>query len=148
MSLAIIRLKIKTRGECEEECRISLTYSCAHLSEWWRQSDKTTTSIVQPLNSLSANVKIFFHWVPSHVHVCRNEIADGLACEGCHKDSKHDGCLTFSEIATQVKQDISSFWRQAPVRERYERNRPGASLFGTCSRRDETILARLHSEHT
>ncbi|GFS89914.1 uncharacterized protein TNCV_4839951 [Trichonephila clavipes] len=47
-------------------------------------------------------------WVLSHVNVCGNKIADGLAREGSHKDSTHGGCLTFSEIVTRVKQDISS----------------------------------------
>ncbi|GFU64546.1 hypothetical protein TNCV_304851 [Trichonephila clavipes] len=42
--------------------------------------------------------------------------------------------FTFSEIATRVKQDISSSWRQAPIHERYEGNRPGAVLLGTGSR--------------
>ncbi|GFW46212.1 uncharacterized protein TNCV_2813091 [Trichonephila clavipes] len=78
--------------------------SIQHLSELWRHGDRTT-SIVQLLNSLSANVKLFFQWVSSHVNVCGNEIADGLACEGSHKYFTHGGCLTFSEIVTWVKQD-------------------------------------------
>ncbi|GFW57646.1 uncharacterized protein TNCV_2925651 [Trichonephila clavipes] len=53
-------------------------------------------------------------WVPSQVNVCRNEIVDGLAIEDSHKDSTHGGCLTFSEIAIRIKQDISSSWRKTP----------------------------------
>ncbi|GFV95080.1 uncharacterized protein TNCV_3708761 [Trichonephila clavipes] len=53
-------------------------------------------------------------WVLLHVNVCATEIADGLAREDSHKDSMHGGCLTFSEIATRVKQDVSSSWKQAP----------------------------------
>ncbi|GFU20705.1 uncharacterized protein TNCV_3176431 [Trichonephila clavipes] len=106
---------------------------------WWRHGDRTATNIVELLNSLSANVKIFFQWVSSHVNICENEIADGLAREGS---------LIFSEIATRVKQDISSSWRQAPVHEWYERNRPDVALLGTDSRREETTLARFRSGHT
>ncbi|GFT33917.1 transposable element Tcb1 transposase [Trichonephila clavipes] len=62
-------------------------------------------------------------------------------CKSC------SGSLTVSEIATRVKQDISSSWRQAPVRERYEGNRL-AALLGTSSRQDGTILARLRNGHT
>ncbi|PRD31434.1 UNVERIFIED_CONTAM: hypothetical protein NCL1_23570 [Trichonephila clavipes] len=58
-------------------------------------------------------------WVPSHVNVCENEIADGLTREGSHKNSMHGGCLVFSEIATRAKQDVSSSWKQAPVHEWY-----------------------------
>ncbi|GFX32925.1 transposase [Trichonephila clavipes] len=49
------------------------------------------------------------------MNVCKNEIADGFAREGSHEDSTRGGCLSFSEIATLVKQDIGSSWRQAPV---------------------------------
>ncbi|GFV15709.1 RNase H domain-containing protein [Trichonephila clavipes] len=101
-------------------------------------------SIVQLFNSLSDNVKIFFQWVPSHVYACGNEIADGLAREGSHKNSTHGHCFTFSEIATRVKQDISSSWQQASVHEWYE----GPALLGAGSRRDQTTLARLRSGHT
>ncbi|GFV72075.1 uncharacterized protein TNCV_2460081 [Trichonephila clavipes] len=121
--------------------------SIQHLSKMWRHGDRTTR-VVQLLISFSANVKIFFQWVPWHVNVCGNEIADGLAREGSHKDFIHEAYLTFLEIATRVKQDISSSWRQAPVHEWYERNLPGAALLGTSSRREETSFARLLSGHT
>ncbi|GFT72026.1 hypothetical protein TNCV_2516481 [Trichonephila clavipes] len=52
------------------------------------------------------------------------------------------------EIATRVKQDISSPWSQDPVHELYEGNHPGAALLGTNRRRYETTLARLRSGHT
>ncbi|GFX07732.1 hypothetical protein TNCV_4160011 [Trichonephila clavipes] len=69
-------------------------------------------------------------------------------CVRVVKDSAHGVCLTFSEIATRVKQDIGSSWRQASVHERYERNRPDVDLLGTSSRRNETIFARLRNGHT
>ncbi|GFX10782.1 uncharacterized protein TNCV_3929221 [Trichonephila clavipes] len=77
--------------------------SIQHLAELWRHGDRTTTSVVLLLNSLSTNVKIFFQWVPSHGNVFENEIADGLALAGSHKDSMHSGYLSFSEIATRIK---------------------------------------------
>ncbi|GFY10659.1 hypothetical protein TNCV_2194801 [Trichonephila clavipes] len=55
--------------------------------------------------------------------------------------------LLFPEIASRVKQDISSSWRKIPVHEWYEGNHPGTALLGTGSRLDETVLARLRSEH-
>ncbi|GFV80121.1 uncharacterized protein TNCV_1476841 [Trichonephila clavipes] len=122
--------------------------SIQHLSEWWRHGDRTTTSIVHLLNNLIVNVKIFFQWVPSHVNVCENEIIDYFTREGSHKDTTYGGCLTFSDIATRVKQDVSSSWKQAPVHERYEGNHPGAALLGAGSRRDETTLSRFRSGHT
>ncbi|GFX16810.1 RNase H domain-containing protein [Trichonephila clavipes] len=75
-------------------------------------------------------------------------ISDGLAREGSHKHSAHGGCLIFSEIVTRVKQDVRSSWKQAPVHEWYEGNHPGTTLLGTCSRRDETTLARFCNGHT
>ncbi|GFW25262.1 hypothetical protein TNCV_5088281 [Trichonephila clavipes] len=64
------------------------------------------------------------------------------------KDSTHGFCLTFSEIATRVKQEISFSWMQNPVHKWYERNRPGAALVGISKWQDETTLAGLRSGHT
>ncbi|GFV16491.1 RNase H domain-containing protein [Trichonephila clavipes] len=99
-----------------------------------------TASIVQLLNILSAKVKIFLRWVPLNVNICGNQNADGLTRENGHKDSTHSGCLTFSEIATQVKQDIGFSCRQVPVHKWYEGNIPDAALLGTGSRREEPTL--------
>ncbi|GFV33090.1 RNase H domain-containing protein [Trichonephila clavipes] len=110
-----------------------------------------TTSIVQGLNSLSAIVKIFFLWVPSHVNVCGNEIADVLARDCYHKDSTRGGCLTLSEIATRVKQDISSSWRQAHVHEwlrsehiRAQRHMTGFKAYPPCPDYNVTQSAPVH----
>ncbi|GFX76297.1 catalase [Trichonephila clavipes] len=75
-------------------------------------------------------------------------VADGLARKVSHEDSTQGACLTFSEIVTRIKQDISSSWMQAFVHEWYEGNRPGAVLLETSSKRDETTLTRLLSGHT
>ena len=57
------------------------------------------------------------------MNVCGNEIVDKLAGEGSLKDSNSDGCFTFSEIASYVKQDINVLWRVVdPVHEWYSYN--------------------------
>ena len=38
----------------------------------------------------------------------RKSVADELAKEGSFKDTNSDSCLTFSEIASSVKQDINA----------------------------------------
>ena len=100
------------------------------LSAWWKHGNKPTVNIVQHLNFLCFinNSKICFHWVPSHVNVCGNEIADKLARKGNLKNASSDGCLTFSEFASHVKQDINALVSIAPVHEWYVWNRPGAAL--------------------
>ena len=57
------------------------------------------------------------------MNVCGNEIVDKLAGEGSLNDSNSDGCFTFSEIASYVKQDINVLWRVVdPVHEWYSYN--------------------------
>ncbi|GFU84479.1 hypothetical protein TNCV_1567541 [Trichonephila clavipes] len=92
--------------------------------------------------------KISFQWVPSHLSVCGNEIANGLAPEGSHKDSTLVSCLTFSEIASWVKQDVSSSWRQAFVHEwlrsghtRAQRHVAGLKVYPSCPNYNVTQAA-------
>ncbi|GFV67764.1 uncharacterized protein TNCV_4624441 [Trichonephila clavipes] len=90
-------------------------------------------------------------WLHNEVNVCGNEIADGLAREGSRKDSAHGGCLTFSEIATRVKQDISSSWRQAPVQKwlrsghtRDQKHAVGLKVYPPCPNCNVTEAAPAH----
>ncbi|GFW05755.1 RNase H domain-containing protein [Trichonephila clavipes] len=99
-----------------------------------------------PKNVLVVHRSIAIHLRPTRVY--RNDIADRLAIESSHKDSTFGGCLTFSEIATRFKQDISSSWKQTPVDEWYEGNCPGAALLGTSIRSDETTHAWFRNGHT
>ncbi|GFV16305.1 hypothetical protein TNCV_999861 [Trichonephila clavipes] len=89
-----------------------------------------------------------YQWVLSHVNICVNEIVNCLACEGSHKDSTLEGCLTFSEIATRVKLDISSSWKKAPYMSGMKGTVLMLLLLGTGSRQDETTPAILRSGHT
>ena len=77
----------------------------------------------------------------------RNEITDELAREGSRKHVNSDGCLTFSEIASRVKQCINTSWRIAPLHEWFVYNRPTAALIKGNSRCTQTALARFRSEH-
>ncbi|GFU57100.1 hypothetical protein TNCV_1779641 [Trichonephila clavipes] len=104
------------------------------------------TSLVQLLNSLSANAKFFFQRAPSHVNVCGNGFAYGLAREGSHKDSWWLPCFFRNCSPCQTRYQF--FLEAGPIHKLYEENHPGATLLETGSRRDETTLARLRSGHT
>ena len=77
------------------------------------------------------------------MNVCGNEIADELAREGSIKDANSDGCLTFLEIGSPVKQDINALWRVASVHEWHASNRPGVALIKEINRCIQTVHAKF-----
>ncbi|GFU21537.1 hypothetical protein TNCV_3827411 [Trichonephila clavipes] len=77
----------------------------------------------------------------------RNRWRDGPVCPAVDKELWRLG-PDGSELATRVKQDASSSWKQTPVHEWYEGNHSGAALLGTNNRRDKNNLARGVSQWT
>ncbi|GFV94082.1 RNase H domain-containing protein [Trichonephila clavipes] len=97
---------------------------------------------------LSFLVKNIFTTSALQFDVCGNEIADGLAREGSHKDSKPGSYLVFFRNFHTSQKRCQLLLEATPVHEWYERNHPGAALLETDSRRDETTLAAFRSGHT
>ncbi|GBM91543.1 hypothetical protein AVEN_83470-1 [Araneus ventricosus] len=56
--------------------------SIQHLANWNRERDNTGMNILNKLKSLSASYRIHLQWIPSHVSIQGNEIADALAKAG------------------------------------------------------------------
>ena len=54
-----------------------------HLKNWLNIGDQISTFIYNKLNSISLQHEIHLHWVPSHVNIHGNEMADNLAKRGC-----------------------------------------------------------------
>ncbi|GFY35565.1 transposable element Tcb2 transposase [Trichonephila clavipes] len=112
----------------------------------WRRPD---SSMAVPLPNLSPVEHVWDELkrqMPSCHSVHDLELAVQDLCTHLPQDNIR--CLINSTpyrvaacITTRVKQDISSSWRQAPVHEWYDGNRPGVTLLGTSSRRDETTFA-------
>ncbi|GFY15931.1 transposable element Tc3 transposase [Trichonephila clavipes] len=90
-------------------------------------------------------LRSFFQWIPTHVNVCGNEIADGLACESSHKYFTHGSALLFNKLLPGSTKISVPLGGRPPW---YERNRPGTAFIEKSNRRDETTFARLCSGHT
>ena len=81
------------------------------------------------------------------MNVYGNEMVAELPREGSLKNVNSDGCFTFSEIASQDKQDFDAYWRVDSDHERYASNKPDASLITGNSRCIQITLTRFRSGH-
>ncbi|GBN02057.1 hypothetical protein AVEN_37877-1 [Araneus ventricosus] len=90
---------------CSNEIWI-LTYSRSsiqHLANWHRVRDNTGMNILNKLKSLSVSYRIHLQWIPSHVNIQRNEIADALAKAGADDASVPFAPLTYLELFSRAK---------------------------------------------
>ncbi|GFV52014.1 RNase H domain-containing protein [Trichonephila clavipes] len=71
-------------------------------------------SILSKLKRLSTSQQIHLQWIPSHVDLEGNEIADPLAKAGACETPEPSTPLTFSEIFSRTKHQNKTAWIVPP----------------------------------
>ncbi|GFV14401.1 RNase H domain-containing protein [Trichonephila clavipes] len=90
-------------------------------------ADNTGMAILEKLKRISSSCEIHLQWVPSHVNIAGNEIADALAKDGAAQPTMNSAPLTYSELhSTYIKNKQSTV---PPAHHWYEAKCPGGSLF-------------------
>ncbi|GBM96850.1 hypothetical protein AVEN_111393-1 [Araneus ventricosus] len=97
-------------------------------------------NILNKLRSLSVSYRIHPQWIPPHVNIQGNEVADKLAKAGAADASVPSAPLTYLELFSRAKSRNKTIWLIPPVHRWYQGSRPGGCLSIHCNRRDQTIL--------
>lgn len=118
-----------------------------HLTSWQNVRDNAGISILNKLKRLSASHYIHLQWIPSHVDLEGNEIADSLAKAGVADVCVPSAPLTFLEIHSKIKHKNRTTWIVPPEHHWYRSSRPGGSLAVGFNRQEQTVLARFRSGH-
>lgn len=121
--------------------------SVQHLSNWTSVGDRAGISILNSLSRLSVNSEVHIQWIPSHVGISGNEIADSLAKAASLESTHPDVLCTFSEVFSEYKKTTRNLWSVPPVHEWYSRNRPGGALLFDGLRGHQTCISRFASGH-
>ncbi|GBN81678.1 hypothetical protein AVEN_187609-1 [Araneus ventricosus] len=121
--------------------------SIQYLKNWPRIPEKTGEEIISEIVTLSQKSRVCIQWIPSHVGVFGNEVADLLAKEESALRSFASGELFASEVFSIHRAEANSTWKVPPAHEWYAGNRPCLSLQSEGTRSAQTALARLRSGH-
>ncbi|GBN72565.1 hypothetical protein AVEN_275009-1 [Araneus ventricosus] len=121
--------------------------SIQYLKKWPKIPEKTGEEIISKIVTLSQKSRVFIQWIPSHVGVFGNEVADLLLKEGRALPSAPSGEFFASEIFSIHRAEANSAWKVLPAHEWYAGNRPGMSPQSEVTRPVQTALARLRSDH-
>ncbi|GBN06564.1 hypothetical protein AVEN_9292-1 [Araneus ventricosus] len=104
-------------------------------------------NILNKLKSLSVSYRIHLLWIPSHVNIQGNEIADALAEAGADDASVPSAPLTYLELFPRAKSRNKTICLIPPEHHWYQGSRPSGCLSIDCNRRDQTTLTRFLSGH-
>ncbi|GBL76984.1 hypothetical protein AVEN_12647-1 [Araneus ventricosus] len=120
--------------------------SIQHLKDWNNVGDRTGISILKLLRHIGVDHEVHLQWIPSHVDIYGNEVADDLVKQGtaeplCSTPS------TFDKIYSIRKNKDLKTWRVPPSHDWYKRSSPGGSIGLACDRADQMALSRFVSGH-
>nr|XP_042898153.1 uncharacterized protein LOC122269385 [Parasteatoda tepidariorum] len=115
--------------------------SIQHLKNWALIGDKTSFSILQKVKLISQQHEVHFQWIPSHVDIHGNELADTLAKKGLDHPVPSTSELTYLELFARQKAQNKQKWLLPPIHYWYKAERPGLSLSLPDSPGKETLTS-------
>ncbi|GFX58163.1 uncharacterized protein TNCV_4049211 [Trichonephila clavipes] len=117
------------------------------LSNWSSAVDETSICILLKLKKISQNHDAHLQWIPSHVNVSGNELADSLAKKSSEDETATGSSLTYQELYSNERSKLNLSWRTPAVHHWYTGTAPGILLEVKYDRNSQTALARLKSGH-
>ncbi|GFT67133.1 RNase H domain-containing protein [Trichonephila clavipes] len=123
--------------------------SIQHLSNWSSIGDSISRSILHLFQQLSDRHPIHLQWVPSHVGLLGNEVADDLANAATSHpvDPENHMVLTSTEIYSRAKELMCRTWVVPPVHPWYFQRHTGSAISFKDSRSYQTAFSRFSTGH-
>ncbi|GBN43591.1 hypothetical protein AVEN_45216-1 [Araneus ventricosus] len=90
-----------------------------YLVNWRDVSDRRRMDIFNKLRTLCNTCVRHLQWIPSHVNLRYNYIADSLAKEGTTMPQAHVEPLTYLELYSRRKALVNISWRHPPAHSWY-----------------------------
>ncbi|GFT00897.1 replication factor C subunit 3 [Trichonephila clavipes] len=118
-----------------------------HLQDWTHVDDLVSILIINKLKTIAKYRDVHFQWIPSHVNVPGNEVADFLAKRGCSEIATTNYALTYREIYFLMTIKGTQFWIAPPDHPGTSRKSPGGALEFDGNRKHQTAVSRLLSGH-
>ncbi|GBM29565.1 hypothetical protein AVEN_206404-1 [Araneus ventricosus] len=103
--------------------------------------------IFNKLRILRNSCVLHLQWIPSHINLKYNDIADSLDKEGTTIPQAYVEPLTYLELHSIRKALVKISWRHPPAHSWYRSEGPGAAIRSKGDRKIQTAITRLSSGH-
>jgi len=118
------------------------------VKQCFNSRDNQLHRIAQLIQRISNSTQIHLHWIPSHVGIHGNEVADTLARQGTVKEIDHNHKdLSAQEYKSLSFKRANKEWRASIKHDWYSEKTPGATIQMSLSRADQSIISRFKTGH-
>ncbi|GBO06567.1 hypothetical protein AVEN_126822-1 [Araneus ventricosus] len=116
-----------------------------YLDNWRDVSDRRGMDIFNKFRTLCNSCVLHLQWIPSHVNLKYNDIADSLAKEGTTMSQAYVEPFIYLELYSRRKALVNISLRHPPAHSWYSSEGPDGTIHFKGDRKDQTALARLSS---
>ena len=126
-----------------------------HLFQMIYSIQNPETESPEPPNPIPPKIRkiIHFCWVPSHVGIRGNEMADQLAKEGLNKDPSLYYKMPYTDLLPNVKSHVKVLWQERWDNQNDNKLNAISPIikpfkYNNLSRKEEVIMHRIRIGHT
>ncbi|GBM16578.1 hypothetical protein AVEN_223508-1 [Araneus ventricosus] len=118
-----------------------------YLDNWRDVGDRRGMDIFYKLRTLCNSCVLHLQWIPSHVNLKYNDIADSLDEKSTTMPQAYVEPLSYFELYSRRKALVSISWRHPPAHSWCRSEGLGSTIYFKGDRKDQTALNRLTSGH-
>jgi len=125
---------------CDSQSAIQSTANC------FQATDDIQHCIAKKIQQLPNNMELNIQWIPSHISIFGNDLADQLAKQGANDPKESTSTkVTAEDHYNHFRHQIHKEWKANTKHDWYSSTKPGETVLLKLTRQEQAALSRLRT---